>query len=1026
MTRERAQREQSYEGRAPRSSAAKGRFCAAAFALLVAASVVMYPSDPAVAGRFAPLVPARLLDTRSGAATVDGAFVGSGIVADSTLTLPVLGRGGVPAFGVGAVAINVTVVEGQTEGGFVTVFPTGEGRPNASSMNFSPGTTVANELLAKVGADGTVSLYVYGRAHLLVDVVGWSASGDRSVPVNRAVVGAGSGVSCAVRSDSKVACWGDGSDGALGNGSNVSESSPVVVSGLTNVVSVAVGGAFACAVIIDGEVFCWGLNFGGQLGTGNYENYNVPQRVAGLPAATAVIAGNGVGACALSVETEVWCWGGFSGGLLPKRLEVGTGPLSGVTQLSAGGGHGCSLTGTGRVYCWGADSTGATGDGPYEGTVRRVPGIDGAIAVAAGGAHSCAVMPQRTVKCWGHNGEGQLGTGATSLPSPQPVDVVGLSGVSRLAAGTGNGHTCAITADTALWCWGAGSSGELGNGATEHSAHPVKVVGFTGATSVSAGYGHTCAMTTAAAVWCWGFNFSGQLGNGTTGQSSVPVGVVGLTPADPVAAASIADAADGFEPLTPARLVDTRSSSTTIDGRYAGEGRRVSGSTLDIAVAGRGGVPSTGVAAVVLNVTAVGGGGAGGFLSVYPTGSPRPNASSLNFSLGSVAANEIVVKVGNDGSVAVFSYQSTDLIIDVVGWVPADGLVHPLNPARLLDTRFGAATIDGQFAGVGHLASGATLTFPVNRGGAPRAGMQAAILNITVVNGQADGGFVTVHPYNSARPNASSLNFRRGQTIANEIVAKVGSADQITLFMYGGGDVIVDIVGWIGTASPELPSTPPPPPPPSNPQQFIAVYVTTLGATPVVGRLQAIAHEIGVMQRWYDSQTGGKHPRFVRSGDLPLVLHIGITATASSLRNMPSQDQEIWRAVASHPSVGGAMPVIYLDGVTAAYCGQTSSYMVYIPTTSCSIEPGADSVWPFGGTYVLAHELAHALGAVPRCAPHVGNGSHIIDDPRDLLYSGTEPRAWSELILDPGHDDYFRHGRADCADIDRSPLLGTD
>jgi len=87
----------------------------------------------------------------------------------------VAGRGGVPLSGVGAVALNVTVVEGEDPavgGGYVTVYPCGT-RPDASNLNFTAGQTVPNAVIAPVSASGTVCFYVYGTAHLLVDVSGY-------------------------------------------------------------------------------------------------------------------------------------------------------------------------------------------------------------------------------------------------------------------------------------------------------------------------------------------------------------------------------------------------------------------------------------------------------------------------------------------------------------------------------------------------------------------------------------------------------------------------------------------------------------------------------------------------------------------------------------------------------------------------------------------------------------------------------------------------------------------------------------
>ena len=108
---------------------------------------------------FQGLTPARLLDTRSGAgiSTIDGQFLGGGQVgAGGTLNLTVTDRGGVPASGVSAVALNVTATEG-TLPSFITVYPTGSGRPTASNLNTSANQTIANMVIVPVGTNGQVS-----------------------------------------------------------------------------------------------------------------------------------------------------------------------------------------------------------------------------------------------------------------------------------------------------------------------------------------------------------------------------------------------------------------------------------------------------------------------------------------------------------------------------------------------------------------------------------------------------------------------------------------------------------------------------------------------------------------------------------------------------------------------------------------------------------------------------------------------------------------------------------------------------
>jgi hypothetical protein len=147
------------------------------------ADVVGYytATQPAGGGRFTAVTPGRLLDTRDGTGRGGATSpVGPG----ETINVPVTGLQGVPATGVAGVALNVTADQ-PTASGYLTVWPTGEGQPTASSHNFAPGVTVANMVLAKVGAGGQVSIFNFsGSTHVIADVVGYfSAQGGLFVPV---------------------------------------------------------------------------------------------------------------------------------------------------------------------------------------------------------------------------------------------------------------------------------------------------------------------------------------------------------------------------------------------------------------------------------------------------------------------------------------------------------------------------------------------------------------------------------------------------------------------------------------------------------------------------------------------------------------------------------------------------------------------------------------------------------------------------------------------------------------------------
>ncbi len=126
-------------------------------------------ADPAEGARYNALSPSRILDTRIGIGA-PAATVGPG----GSVNLQVTGSGGVPASGVSAVAMNVTVVGPTAPSSYLTAWPTGETRPTASNLNYVAGDVVPNLVIVKVGAGGAVSLYNdTGQTHILSDVVGW-------------------------------------------------------------------------------------------------------------------------------------------------------------------------------------------------------------------------------------------------------------------------------------------------------------------------------------------------------------------------------------------------------------------------------------------------------------------------------------------------------------------------------------------------------------------------------------------------------------------------------------------------------------------------------------------------------------------------------------------------------------------------------------------------------------------------------------------------------------------------------------
>ncbi len=146
--------------------------------------------------------------------------------------------------------------------------------------------------------------------------------------------------------------------------------------------------------------------------------------------------------------------------------------------------------------------------------------------ITAGSDHTCALSDQGRVWCWGYNAYGQLGNG-TNTDSNVPVAVTGLTDAVALSGGVL--HTCALRVTGTVVCWGRNDFGQLGNGNTNHSNVPTEVVNLSGATAIGSGGNHVCAIVTGGAVNCWGYNAYGQLGNGSTTNSIVPVTVSSLT-----------------------------------------------------------------------------------------------------------------------------------------------------------------------------------------------------------------------------------------------------------------------------------------------------------------------------------------------------------------------------------------------------------------------------------------------------------------------------------------------------------------
>ena len=250
-----------------------------------------------------------------------------------------------------------------------------------------------------------------------------------------------------------------------------------------------------------------------------------------------------------------------------------------------------------------------------------------------------------------------------------------------------------------------------------------------------------------------------------------------------------------YHALNPTRVLDSRDGTGGIRTLAPFQ-------AVDLQVAGTAGLPSSGVTGAVMNLT-VTNPRAPGFITVYPSGACRPNASSLNFVPGQTVPNLVPATIGAGGRVTLFngSASTVDLVADLAGWVEAGanggaGRYRPVVPARILDTRSGLGAPQAQ------LGSGQELKLQVaGRGGVPASGAGGVVLNVTITKPNASS-YLTVYPDGTQRPLASSLNFVPGQTVPNRVYVRLGTSGAVTLFnLHGATDVVVDVGGWFTDGS---------------------------------------------------------------------------------------------------------------------------------------------------------------------------------------------------------------------------------
>ncbi len=249
-----------------------------------------------------------------------------------------------------------------------------------------------------------------------------------------------------------------------------------------------------------------------------------------------------------------------------------------------------------------------------------------------------------------------------------------------------------------------------------------------------------------------------------------------------------------YRSVVPERLLETR---TTEGGQRGYTGAKPTGGqvvALDVTdVAGTTARVPNDAKAVFLNITSVNA-SAAGFVTVYPCGSPRPTASSLNIEPGLVRANLVAAKIGTGGTVCVFSNVGTDYVADLQGYAPAASTFAATNPERVLETRVADGRIN--YSGSKPVA-GQTIELRVIGFGTTNVPADAGtvLLNLTVTDNAGGDGFVTVYACGTPRPLASNVNLT-GLTSSNLVAASVGTGGRVCIFTSGDTHLIADIQGY--------------------------------------------------------------------------------------------------------------------------------------------------------------------------------------------------------------------------------------
>lgn len=356
-------------------------------------------------------------------------------------------------------------------------------------------------------------------------------------------ISANGNISFAIKSDHTVLAWGQNQNGELDQGTvSFGENAPVPVTNLTNFDLIGTGANHAFAYKSDdGSVWGWGLNTNGQIGDGTISatrssRVRVLNLNLGRKAAPTVEA-NYSTSLALKRNGIMRAWGRGNWGQLgcgyygdqTKRVEVFWKNPDTIVDIATTRNFCMALTFDGLVYTWGLNNLGQLGIGNYDPdrfNPQYVNGLKNVIDITTMNETGVALKEDGTVWTWGSNDSGQLGDGNRPNGKNVPVQVLNLTNV--VAIGAGSSHCLAVKADGTVWAWGDNSSRQCGDDTPDtYKPTPVKVLDITSAVAVVGGSNYSLALLSDGTVCGWGDNTSGQLGS--TGVHTRPFPVGGLS-----------------------------------------------------------------------------------------------------------------------------------------------------------------------------------------------------------------------------------------------------------------------------------------------------------------------------------------------------------------------------------------------------------------------------------------------------------------------------------------------------------------